>query len=357
MRNQYLATIFFGLMTAITFNSYGEPGESIVLDPNTGDYLITYYGSDAADDNDSKILRRKIFVPATKIVPVVNSLFKIKEKDEVVYSYRITSGQKSRQNLIAMRFDPITDIVSALPLPKRQQDVDLKTIVQIDVAGVAALTSPENWTSRVVTSRAGGLRLSWSYGSLRNPTAGLPPGKSQAGFAFSSKDIPGIGTAQLNGHAPVRGFVDEGPQGEISDQLEKLTQNNYVSRNAAVPTIAVPTPFIASVLLGRIQSHVHTWIASGLLEASFSSQLDRYYQAAIDAYSHNQPKVAKEHIETLRKMLKREHEGIDRDEDEKADEKNDNKSAHSNIDRLAARVLDFDLKYVLKRMEEGKGKD
>ena len=102
-------------------------------------------------------------------------------------------------------------------------------------------------------------------------------------------------------------------------------------------------------MLGRIQSHVHTWIASGLLDATFSSQLDRYFQSSIDAYSRNQPKAAKEHIETLRKMLKREHEDVDHDEDEKAEEKNERKSARVNIDRLAARILDFDLKYVLKR--------
>ena len=83
-----------------------------------------------------------------------------------------------------------------------------------------------------------------------------------------------------------------------------------------------------------------------MLDVSFSSQLDRYFQAAIDAYSHSQPKVAKEHIQTLRKMLKNEHEGIDHEEDE---EKNERKSARVSIDRLAARVLDFDLKYVLKR--------
>ena len=48
-------------------------------------------------------------------------------------------------------------------------------------------------------------------------------------------------------------------------------------------------------------------------------------------------------------MLKREHEDVDHDEDEKAEEKNERKSARVNIDRLAARILDFDLKYVLKR--------
>ena len=52
-------------------------------------------------------------------------------------------------------------------------------------------------------------------------------------------------------------------------------------------------------------------------------------------------------------MLKKEHEDVDKD-DEKEDGKHegisDDKNKRILIDRLAARVLDFDLKYVLKRM-------
>jgi hypothetical protein len=69
-------------------------------------------------------------------------------------------------------------------------------------------------------------------------------------------------------------------------------------------------------------------------------------------------KVGKEHIETLREMLKREHKDLDHDDDEnengKHAEKNDDHRAATQrilIDRLAARILDFDLKYVLKRTE------
>ena len=336
----------------LSFPAYAANGESIVLNPTTGDYLITYYGvGNPGDkrkkrDKTDKILRQTIFIPATKIVPIVSSSFKLREKGEIVYSYRITNGQNSKQPLDMIIFDPVSDIVSSLPLPKRHQDVDLKTIAQIDASGVTALSSPDKWTGRATTSHEGGLRIGWTYYDSSDATDGLATGKKQAGFGFTSTDIPGIGIAQLYGRSSVLGFVDQGPSGEISDQLEILTKNDFVPRNAAVPTIFVPTPFNASVLLGRIQSHVHTWIASGLLDVSFSSQLDRYFQAAIDAYSHSQPKVAKEHIQTLRKMLKNEHEGIDHEEDE---EKNERKSARVSIDRLAARVLDFDLKYVLKR--------
>jgi len=45
------------------------PGESIVLDPNTGDYTITYW--DYPSSPKKAQIRQAIFVPATKIDPLV----------------------------------------------------------------------------------------------------------------------------------------------------------------------------------------------------------------------------------------------------------------------------------------------
>jgi len=357
MKNIYLISCIFTISITFFSNAYGLPGESVVLDPNTGDYVITYYGVGEPGDEDNEILRQAIFYPATKIDPIVQSTFKLQREGEIVYTYRVTNGKKSRQPLISLLFDPITDIVSPVPLPKRYQDVNPANILQHIASAVSAITTPEGWTGRSTPSRTGGLRIGWSYDELineKNERVGLLPGKTQAGFGFSSKDIVGISMAQMWGNARINSYKDEGPSSlEMSNQLKPLKQHDYVSRPAAVPAIAVPTPFDTATLLDRIQTQMHTWIAMQLLDATFSSQLDRYLTAAADAYRHNQPKAGKEHIQTLRRMLKKEHEDADRDDekdDGKPEGKNDDKSKPKLIDRLAARVLDFDLKYVLKRM-------
>ena len=357
MKNYYLVSAIFTILITSLPNAYGLPGESVVLDQNTGDYVITYYGVGEPGDEDNEILRQAIFYPATKIDPIVRSAFKLQHDGEVVYSYRVTNGKKSRQPLVSLLFDPVTDIVSARPLPKRYQDVNPANVLQHIASAVSAITTPEGWTGRSTPSRAGGLRIGWSYDELineKNERDGLLPGKTKTGFGFSSKDIAGIGIAQMDGNAPINSYVDEGPSSlEVSDQLKPLKQHDYVTRPAAVPAIAVPNPFNAAVLLDRIQTQMHTWIAMQLLDATFSSQLDRYLTAAANAYRLNQPKAGKEHIQTLRKMLKQEHEDADKDDDKEDgmhDEKSDKKNKRLPIDRLAARVLDFDLKYVLKRM-------
>jgi hypothetical protein len=205
-------------------------------------------------------------------------------------------------------------------------------------------------------------RANWSFSAHQYPNEnnhiGITPGNNQAGFGFISRDLPGIGNVKLHGYVPIsEGYVDEGPnpESEVGKQLFALEKNNFVLRNAAVPTIAVPEPFDAAVTLERIQSHMHSWIAMQLLDPALSAQLDRSFQSAISAYRLNQPKVGKQHIQEMRALLKKEQPEADKEEADNDDAKDKNRRAL--IDKLAARILDFDLKYVTKRMGGDKDDD
>jgi len=60
--NKLLAGI---VAMAISLYAQAYPGESIVLDPATGNYTITYRG-----DPNSTELSQTVFVPSTKIDPI-----------------------------------------------------------------------------------------------------------------------------------------------------------------------------------------------------------------------------------------------------------------------------------------------
>jgi hypothetical protein len=214
--------------------------------------------------------------------------------------------------------------------------------------GVASypLNAPSGWTSRVTASKLSGLRVGWS--SIK---ASISPGESIGGFGFFSFDLPSVSVVQLRGKSAIREFADEGPTGEIGAQLRELVLNDFVRRPAAVPTIVVPAPFDPAVLLERIRTEMQTWPGKQLLDAAYASQLDRYLVSAADAFRFNNPKAAKEHIHTLRKMLAKEHHNVDHDAEDSDDTDEHKTATRFTIDRLAARVLDFDLRYVLKRME------
>jgi len=72
------------------------------------------------------------------------------------------------------------------------------------------------------------------------------------------------------------------------------------------------------------------------------------FLAAIDAARRNNITGLRNNLKDIRHALKKEHEDADKDEENDGDD--DKKAKSGTIDKLAAKVLDFDVKYVLKRI-------
>jgi hypothetical protein len=337
-----LALSAFGFLPS----AFALQGESIVFDPATGNYLITYrYSPD-------KKLHQVTFIPATKINPTINSKLKLEQDGIVHYGYMLSSGRDSQQDIVLFILDPVSSVTSSLP------DIPLNAPpgqIMDDMMSVANyFDTPAPWyTSMGYSDGQMSFRIGWSSKVVN----GLHPG-SKAVFGFKSRDLPGIIQAEVYGYAPGSQEIpgeetQDANDGGFGQQYTELLDNsNFLHRATAVPTIAVPDPFDAAVLLGSIQTQMHTWIGMKLLDATFSSQLDRYFQSAISAYHLNQSKVGKKQIQTMRELIKKEQPDLGRDEEHESDkshEKNDDKKP-ALIDRLAARILDFDLSYVTKRM-------
>ena len=321
-----------------------EPGEGIVLDPVTGNYRLTYLDE---QEDGSKILSHAIFYPATKIVPIINSKFKLGDTGAVIYSYSVSSDVHSRQILTTFRFDLPGKVIGSQDLPTNLQTSTLAKAFAVLEANSRALATPSGWRGAISTNQSDS-RISWHP---VDAAVGIPPKGHVKGFGFTSQSLPGLGAAQFEGESEaINGFSGGGPNpdSDISKQIQALYQNDFVPRNAAIPTISVPDPFDPALTLERIQTHMHTWIAMQLLDPAFSAQLDRYFQAAISAYRLNQPKAGKQQIQTMRALVKKEQPDADNEEADDDDEHN--KNQHALFDKLAARVLDFDLKYVMKRM-------
>lgn len=303
--------------------------ESIVLDPDTGNYIVIFRST-----FPSRELHRVVFVPATKIDPTVQSAFKLTKKQNIRYEYKVKNGSNSRQPLIALR-------LIASTVDKTSQ------------------VTPKGWFANVVPNFVDArTRVNWDYEELKEDnSAGLQPGRSQSGFSIESPDLPGVDVVHLNGATPVFGVPDEGPamDSEVGKQLNRLTANDFVSRNAAVPRIPTGQPFDPVVTLTGIQKHLNQDLVSmKLVDPVFASQLDRSLQAALDAAKLNNTKALKDHLKDLRRVLKKEHDDVDKKDDDKEDEDGKSKKSGS-IDKLAARVLDFDIKYVEKRLDGKNG--
>ena len=341
---------FFVMASFLISLAHAFPGESISLDPVSGNYTIIYWN----ESMEPPALETTTFVPSTNITTTLHSSLHMERDAKIFYRYTLINAKQSRQYVGHMILDPISEIAGVRDdryVMIDETDASWAALRALSISNKAALSTPSGWRGSVSFGAMGRkentVRVGWSNSS------GLQPGGIMQGFGFASTALPGVIMAELKGRAPVHGWSGEGPteNSAIYEQLNSIRDNNFVPRPAAVPAIAVSNSINSASLLESIQTQMHTWIGMQLLDTTFFSQLDRYLTAAADAYRHNQPKVVKEYIEKVREMLKREHQDMDQDDD-KEDVKSADNTKHIMIDRLAARVLDFDLQYVLKRMDK-----
>ncbi len=291
--------------------------EGIVLDPNTGNYLITY-------KIDDGIFASIVFEPATKIAPTLRWKFEdLKENGVIRYRYALGNGRESKQG------------------------IDMFRMVVSNVAA-GSVTNVGNWQGHAVPYRDSGQLLSWSC-SMKTKVCNLAPGGRQGEFVADSNDLPGIVMAQITGDSQPATWIGEyEPSTPVGRQILDLTStNDFVGRLVVAPRIPVPTPFNAAAVLRGIQKHVDSDLVKlGLINPGFAAELDRWFQAAIAAASGGNLSAVRNDLNELHRLLEREHKGLDRGDEEGKDTKGRDRGRSGLIDRLAARVLTFDLKYV-----------
>jgi hypothetical protein len=219
---------------------------------------------------------------------------------------------------------------------------------------------PAGWVGDITLDHGAGsgFIVGWSFWRGEGPwEAGLKHGVSVSGFGFDSKDLPGIGKIAFWAAVPPgQSFPDEGPnEGPICDEFDRILDNNFVTRISAVPRISVPVPYDAATVLSGIQQHIKTdMLSMQLIDPVFATQLDPWFTAAIDAAKRGNTEGVRYQLKELRKLLKQEHADADKEDEGDDIEEEKEKKPAGRIDKLAARVLDFDLKYVEKRLEEKK---
>ncbi|HLQ25093.1 MAG TPA: hypothetical protein VK138_04360 [Acidiferrobacterales bacterium] len=320
-----MAVLFAGFLASAT----ADDGESLTYNSNTGVYTIEYYNT---YDGPTPVLKHAQFELPTRIDPTVKFTLKESAKGLVVYQYRVRSGKESKQDL---------------------------NFVQLRASEATAATqnTPAGWEGEVNPQPdAPGSLVNW-FQTFR----GLKPGQSQGGFSIQSQDLPGVGFVQTWGRLrrDLQGFSDLGPTSATSigkQYVDLVNNNDSVRRTAAVPRIPVPNPFDATVVLTNLQRYLDQDLVSmKLIDSVLVTQLDRLFIAAIDAAKRNNITGLRNNLKDIRQALKKEHEDVDKDENE---DKDDNQKAKSGaIDKLAARVLDFDVKVILKRIDDGESEN
>ena len=367
MKTLFKIAVLF-LYTQLGFGIGLLPGESIVRDPVTGDYTAIMWGE---DDDGNGGLERATFKTATKIEPSVRTRLKLHQDWGISYQYQVSNGKAAQQSII---------LLDLYGLPLNTQLLNTQKVIGSDNTVLIefynfGMQAPPNtcWygsgANNGQTVNLGWMCSTWDYATNgKNTSLGIAPGASLGGFGLASLDLPGIFMAKLVGNTKYHNFSHNGylnrEKSSMGKEMAKIVNNDNIPHNIAAPLISVTNPFDAAIVLDRIRTHVATWPGRQLADSAFATQLDGHIQSAADAYRNNQPEAARDHIEILFDMIRREHKGLDHEEDEESEDKRGEKDGDRKastqralIDRLAARVLDFDLKYVLKRTRKEKDKD
>lgn len=314
-------------------SAVAQEGESLTYDPETGIYTIYYYNT---YDQPTPVLQHAQFELPTRIDPNIKFELKESEQGSILYRYKLKSGMASKQDLVLMRLDANS------AYPEGQM-------------------TPTGWHGSVNPDPASiGVVVGWS--KLVRDGTGLKPGQSQGGFGAQSQDLAGVGMVETWGRVrrDLKPFPDMGPSSktEIGRQYYDLIEkNDSVRRPAAVPKIPNPQPFDAAAVLTSLQKHVKEDIVGmKLIDPVFAAQLDRGLQAALDAAKRGNTAGLKGQIKELRLMLKGFGEPGEVDhsnaKDDIPEDQIKTKAWPHPISKLAARVIDFDLEYIEKRVRE-----
>lgn len=320
--------------------SAGAIEEGVFYDPITGNYTVRYIIP--ADDEGPETVEEGTFYPSTKIVPVLTSSLQTSESGRTAYNYSVLNSLTGQQPLIifGLPCDGYTVLEGPSSAPGWQTTI--------------------NSSNRIPQTH----NVRWGYRDLSESpavaTKGLGLGKKQAGFGLVSAQLPGVGMACFVGNAPMHTFSDEWLDADspVWAQIVQLKKNDRVLRFAAIPTFDVPNPFDGATLLERIRDHVKNWPQQQLMDQAFWQQIDGLLNAAIVALKSGDSAGASVNLLQIRAELRKQYPDLDATtalDDPNAesvpsapDALTAFLSAHDQ--RLAAKVLDFDVDFVQRKL-------
>ncbi len=353
MKRNIINGAAFVALSIASFAACGGAGESIVLDPATGNYLITHYV------DSEQAFEKLVFVPATKIDPSLKSELKLLHGGTIDYKYSLKSGENSKQAITRILFHPVSSVTTSMPdiptgAPPGQIAADM-------LQSANYFDTPALWRPTMgYTDDQKAFRIGWYYGV---DTGGLSPG-DKAAFGFNSRDLPGIIQAEVAGYAPDTEKIDgeELPDEPGDDPFWKqyfsLIWHNFLVRPVAVPTLSVTSPFDGVSVLRQLKDNVTAWPSMTLIDGATATTISASLQTAIDQLGSGNNEAAIRTLKSIRSHLNQLLSNGKRDSDsemprdkQSAKGQRDNNAEQADANRhLVEDVLQFDLKYICRAL-------
>ncbi len=333
---QLMVTAIIGFMASRPLFAQEE---SLTLNPSTGNYLLRYM-------NDDDVMVEMTVIPPTKVKPVLSSQFLGQTNGNTRYQYQVAVDSSSPQGLEDFWIDVSQATIS-------------KVIAQLSDGplGTPTGTAP-GWRGEVSSSPLQGFqRVAWSLRITgEDETEGLRAGAKASGFVLDSTDLPGILVAELHGSAPSIGFPGGSPgESPVGLELSEKVELAFVPRFAAAPLIPVRLPWNAAETIGALRFHVETWSRDELqqLEPTFGSQVSGWLFTISSAADRGDQQAALDGINGLLGLVRTTQNKYKITDPTKIPAEGVARATPQwPITNLAARVLTYDLGYILNRLKK-----
>lgn len=366
----FIKSIANGAVILILLVGRVHAQDSAVFDPQSNTWTLHY------QDPETAVWISKTYVQQSAIKPGIKSVVQ-SNGGQYEYRYRVTNYRDAKQEIDTFRIWGVPMVYAVPNLPPvtanaktdpesedKQRWAQLKAKSTFERSVVKA---PKGWSAGLrVDEKVGHTSFVWTPGLKESDPNGIPPGRKQDGFIVFRPELPGVARAKLTGATDEPWGLDGLPETPFwTAKVEEIQDRDYVLVPVLAPIIPIPDPYNGAELARRIRSHVQTWVKYGHVNADVLVRLNRQFDVLIPALELNNKQGARAAVQAIRKELADRHPGLD---DAKIEEDDDAFDASalarhhgkeraveaSPVDRVAARALAFDLRYLLKRLDSAR---
>jgi hypothetical protein len=360
----FLIAIALVLLTRV---APAQSQDSATYDPIRGTWQL-YYQNPETDQ-----WTQKTYIPSNQVTPDIRSEVSWRN-GQFQYEYNIRNTQTAKQFIGSLEVWSLPLVIEPTTLPAltaTHEQSELRGL-QIDARYEARrafeksiVRSPAGWNGGLRLDKdAGKTSIVWNVGIRDTDSEGIKPGQRQSGFGITRPELPGVARFKVEGRNPEPWIPDQLPDTSFWNQkVQEIRSQDYILSSVIAPVIQVPAPYSGSELARRLKTHVNTWVKYGHVSQPMLDKINLQFDQLIPSLENRNKRQVRETFIHMLTAIFREHPGMHLGHSLEDEDKHNSKSFSRiaergnlnspNIDRLAARVLVYDLFYILVRMEMG----
>ncbi len=346
-------------------------GESIRYDPQSGNYIVTYYGDSPQGDRMITL----IYDMPNKIKPAVRMYLRASSGRDIEYNYEFSNEKTAKQDIYAFSFTArapwwessslvthatATSQASAGNMPGTAQAIEAR-VTYTGTIESTRMKQPDKWLPEIAFAKTNkAFRIRWQAHPNKPPADDIKPGQTRKGFGLTMPYLPGLVKVAFSGDPAPFGFPGAaGGDSKIWKDLDKLMFGSTAPAptvSSLGPKVLIPEPFNAKALSTGISSDLASWVEAGQLSEPLAQRLRTTFMVIGESAELNNPVGVSGNAERVFYELFSRHEGMrygDVEED-RGDENGKPKPDHPELSRLAARAIAFNTFELIKRFFVGR---